>query len=823
MGLTSIKLPLLLATLLCHISITAAHYAQQSAYGPAVPQQSPVTYNLQPVYQQPQAYQPSQGYSQIVQPYGAGGALSQAGGSFGQAGSVGQGGSFGQSGSFGQPALNGEANIVNAAGVSGGSSSALAGGIPGGPGIRFRVNKPAFRYAGEMIAPILSNQIRNARIPGIHQCLPQVDGCIRVDNIFISNYQCPERIQIRPAAPNQVLIVVKNANFQVTGNLAGKVTVLAPLALGGQFVATAQGISISVGLTVQRSATGGLNVAISSCHATVGYIGLQIINGGTLGELASSPTFSQKISRAMKKILPPRVCAQLPQILNQQVNSRLGNIPMSIPLTKILEVAGGALKTVLGDDSAPKAECPAECKEGASSSSDAGTSSNDAGVEGGSSSDVNSQLSASPPPADPPSRGYGSARASKTHKTRVSRVTGRVKPRSPRTATQLQRPLRASPRSSTLSRHVIQAAQTVKRQVDCTPCNGGGGGDTASFLTTFTKSLDMSKLNDLQLSLGLLNTYASSQDFVADLQGEFSPNAVGGTPFSPFPLQFPAPQGPPRMVEGLVSDYTINSLLYWLHQKQFINIRIGPDTPKIGDILKTTCSDDEDEGLEDHGVELDDGTGSSTDIALRKVRAKRQDDDGGSLADLGICLGDILPAVREEHPNEKIEIVVKSSEAPTVVLSDGKARVTLKIDADLYIQSSQEKVGTIAVNLIADVEASTANGRLSGTATIDTLDLKDKEQTLGLTQEALDNLAGLGKDFVEKAINDALSKGISLNIPPGIGGLPVSFQNPDFRIIDHALYVAADLSVDPAGLAPLLAQQGLSLTPDQCGSRNGRK
>lgn len=35
----------------------------------------------------------------------------------------------------------------------------------------------------------------------------------------------------------------------------------------------------------------------------------------------------------------------------------------------------------------------------------------------------------------------------------------------------------------------------------------------------------------------------------------------------------------------------------------FLTIQITPETPKIGDLLKTTCSSD-DEGLEDHGVEV---------------------------------------------------------------------------------------------------------------------------------------------------------------------------------------------------------------------------
>ncbi len=64
-------------------------------------------------------------------------------------------------------------------------------------------------------------------------------------------------------------------------------------------------------------------------------------------------------------------------------------------------------------------------------------------------------------------------------------------------------------------------------------------------------------------------------------------------------------------------------------------MRIGPETPKIGDLLKTTCSsDEEDGGLEDHGVE------ASLEAA--------QDLGGGSLSELGICIGDILPAVKEK-------------------------------------------------------------------------------------------------------------------------------------------------------------------------------
>ncbi|VDK58960.1 unnamed protein product, partial [Cylicostephanus goldi] len=60
------------------------------------------------------------------------------------------------------------------------------------------------------------------------------------------------------------------------------------------------------------------------------------------------------------------------------------------------------------------------------------------------------------------------------------------------------------------------------------PAASGGGEDPMQFLKLLGGQLDMRKLNDLYLSLQLLNTQATSNDFTIDLSGEFSPNAQGG-------------------------------------------------------------------------------------------------------------------------------------------------------------------------------------------------------------------------------------------------------------------------------------------------------
>lgn len=326
----------------------------------------------------------------------------------------------------------------------------------------------------------------------------------------------------------------------------------------------------------------------------------------------------------------------------------------------------------------------------------------------------------------------------------------------------------------------------------------------------------MSKLNDLYLSVQLLNTYATNNDFTVDLTGEFSPNGQGGTPFGPFPTQFPGAFDN-HMAEFILTDYTINTLFYHMHRKQFLSFRIGPDTPKIGELLKTTCNDDSDDELEATDVELDEEESRrlrrtvlnavktfrarrATRRVSRRDRGKRQDE--GGLADLGICFGDILPAVREKYPNQKIAIQIRTVRAPSVILSQakgGSATLDLLADADIYIDGTNNKVGTITIAATVVVAAQVQGNRISGSAEITQLKLTDRKGSLGLPQDALDNLGNLGKELLQKLANDALGKGIVLNMPSGgLGGLPINIINPSVRIIEHGLYIATDITVSPS-------------------------
>ncbi|CAD5205600.1 unnamed protein product [Bursaphelenchus okinawaensis] len=748
----------------------------------------------------------------------------------------------------------------------------LAGGVPGGPGIKARINSRGFQYASALIAPILDQQIRRARIPTITQRIEQINGCITVYNLYVSRYRCPQRVVLYPAPPNQIVLAVQNLDVGVTGNLAGTANILIPIPISGIIEVNAHQVSVTVALVVERAATGGIRLRLASCQASIGYLDAYIVNGGLIGDLANG-MFRGQISSQIRNMLPGELCNRLPGILDSEVNSKLGGIPQSISLTQILSAVGGAMgiQSLLAGAAAGGSggQCPSRCGGGG------------APVQAPISAPISAPVSAPvgpapiplPPvgaavpyqagPSVPISAPVGSAvqykvgpaahaapkaqsiplptnsshsgdnltainskKVQRFHVSGVSAVqAARPLPRPDGFDARGRRVARAAPKATVPvvieSRNKTKAKAFASGSVQfandpniCAGCPSSGGGNQLGFLSTLVQSLDLNKLNSLAITTQLLQTYATNNDYTIEINGEFSPNGQGGTPFGPFPMYFPYSPGS-KMAEVLVSDYTINSLFYWLHRTGFLTFRIGPETPKIGELLRTTCAD-ADDTLEDHGVEVDEElrrkhkrqTEVSPYADFARLRTKRQDT---SLTDLGICFGDILPAIRERYPNQRIVISIRTRQAPSIVLSQrngGTVTLDLIADAEIYIESTNQRVGAITISAAADIIVSTYGGRISGSAQITRLQLNDYEGTLGLPQDALDNLGSLGKEVIQKAANDALQNGIALNIPSGIGGLPITFVQPEFHIVEHALHIESDFTVDPAGLQSLLGGGG---------------
>ncbi|KAI1732623.1 hypothetical protein Ddc_01499 [Ditylenchus destructor] len=683
----------------------------------------------------------------------------------------------------------------------------LVGGIPGNPGIIARINRKAFDFAGKLIGPVLNKQVRGAQIPNIQQCLPQVGGCIHVSNVQITNYRCPRRITARPAPPNQIVLVVQDLDVSASANLNGRVDIMVPVALFGTVRLQLQRVSIRVNLAIENQASGGANVRVVGCRASIGQATVFIDNGGLLGDIANGQ-LQRKFNSVVKKMLPSQLCSRLPGIINEQVNSQLGGAPQRMSLMQLLGAilsSSGGIETLLGGgDEESTGACNAESTTAAPVQRRKAVAL--AGVA------------------------LVSQKAVKRNNTlRAMPTIKRTKKTAPQTTAPLRRTARQDVPTGTAD---TGAGNSVATSTDaatnssnpCEGCPGVSSCNDNSALLTIAQQLDISKLSEVFLNVRMLRTQATSNDFTLEATGEFTSDANPTNPFYPFPMQFPPASGN-KMIEAVIN------------------------TPKIGALLKTTCGAEEEDGLEDHGVETEDlavaTTAAPADItteavgrkirkirktesAIQSARPRRQDESGGGLADLGICLGDILPAIREKYPNKNLNVQVTPTRAPSVIFKDGGiATLDAVANADFMLESG-EKVGTIQVIATIDMTI-TYNGKFEAEVAISKLELHEVGNSLGLPQDALDNLASLGKDMFSKQspdnplfslkntllnlLNKSVGNGKKLEIPAGIVPVslpPVTLVDPDVRVINHALYLGTDISISNEDLA------AAGLTDDSC-------
>jgi hypothetical protein len=155
---------------------------------------------------------------------------------------------------------------------------------------------------------------------------------------------------------------------------------------------------------------------------------------------------------------------------------------------------------------------------------------------------------------------------------------------------------------------------------------------------------------------------------IHSFEGGFSVCGWGCTPFGPFPMQIPPCGNNCKMADVLISDFTLNSLLYHLNRQPVLNCfvilafyRVGfflfnitPDTPEIGKLMSLNCQSSTSENSEDSSTPIssvffsDDNFVNGTK-AKGKKRTRRQDDGGScmnvdSIVELGFCIGSLLPA-----------------------------------------------------------------------------------------------------------------------------------------------------------------------------------
>uniref|UniRef100_A0A0N5AET0 BPI2 domain-containing protein n=1 Tax=Syphacia muris TaxID=451379 RepID=A0A0N5AET0_9BILA len=676
----------------------------------------------------------------------------------------------------------------------------LYGGNVKNPGIKIKLNQKGFARAGKVVGDIVDKEIRTTRLPLLRQCIPQLNGCISVYNMYMTKYRCAQHVIVYPSPPNRINIAVENFDISMAGNLGGQIVVLLPITLSGivyfsahqvfvdlittfkyilLYTSTVASLSIILQIDVVPSPAGKPLVRVSGCSSTVGFVDAYVQNGGLVGDIANNQfrVSLAKVSEKLRQMLPNKLCEVVPQMVNQKLNKQLSEFPSSIEFAKIYALAKG----LFGDAPDIPQYLHLKC----------------------------CYFQCFTPTCQSYLSNHTSPSTSSAHHAAARRVKQSIKSATTRSRRNIEY-INVAPRAAPLQNLPVgQAGNGINDiTVDdkrCQKCPASAMIKSPVqaarvLMQTFNKNFD--RIADVGFSTQIQHTYATANNYTIDINGGFSPpHSV--LPFGPFPMYFPSSTSN-RMIEILISDFTLNSLLYSMHKKKFFSFRVGPETPKIGPLLRTSCSEDEsEEELEDHGVELDDDdTAPSLATTVRTVRRRKrqaESEEESDLVNLGICFGDIVPTVREDHPNKNVYIIVNSVEAPSVIFSDdnsGTAKIETKSEATFFIAETNQKVGAVSIDLNVQVSLHSEGDRIKGNAEISLLKLVDKEQTLGLPQDAMDNLATLGKEMLAKMANETFSKGIKLklSVPKSL----LTAENASFRFVEHAMYIESDVDIPQA-------------------------
>ncbi|KAK6107077.1 LBP / BPI / CETP family C-terminal domain protein [Brugia pahangi] len=657
-------------------------------------------------------------------------------------------------------------------------NSQLFNGIRGLPGLEFQIKPKAFSYANLLAASIIDEEIRRIRILPVKQCFQQFNGCIAISNFIISRYRCPQLVTFHPAPPNRLIFTIRNFDLEIKGDINGEIKVILPIKLNSTVYTRFHQILTTVQLTIHRKLNGSPYVRNIGCYVTAGFSDVFLQNGGILEDIFNS-NFRGSTVKQIRKQLPIRVCQMIRNIVKKKINIPLQKASKVIPLSEMIKFAINNIKI----SNLPK-HCYMEmCKKKMQTDKSAFHFST-------SKKKLNLSLIS----------------VSDTHHITTKNDNTRFT---------------LSPISLTTSHISVREGTNTSTILDpCSDCY-------ANKKSTIFKSLIRSDkciykdLPNIVLNLHIIKVLATPDYFQLGLRAVFAPEEeIIQMPFHPFPMHFPQnfnnENENERMLDVLISDYTINSLLYHMHKNDFIMFRVGPETPELSELLKTTCTDEDYDDFGDFDIEddeeLDDENNSTVILAKLRRRQKRSvinsdndnsdnnqesnDNDGDIFGDLGVCLGDIMPAIREKYPRKLIHVKIYSKRAPFVILlakDNGTARVNLELEAALHINDSGEKVGTMLISSVIDGNIQLSANRVNVLIKIQSLKLIDKEETLGLPPDALDNLANLSKDIIAQTVSNELSNGLTIEL--ATEKLPYNLVKPKFSIIDHAIHLSTDINI----------------------------
>ncbi|VDM41002.1 unnamed protein product [Toxocara canis] len=249
--------------------------------------------------------------------------------------------------------------------------------------------------------------------------------------------------------------------------------------------------------------------------------------------------------------------------------------------------------------------------------------------------------------------------------------------------------------------------------------------------------------------------------------GEVSVDGKGGTPFGSAPMELPPLGNLTKMFQIVISDFVPNSLMHHGHKTGLFNTRVDPTTPQLGPVMRTTC---------------------------------------GFTSGPLFCLGDLLPTLRHFHPNRGIAMIFRSAQPPVVIFREGRQGAFFAMNGHIAVwaiddRGVEKKVGEMGIEIEAYMKFRISGAILKAKLSLEKIHLKSLNSE-ALQQDELDDAGLLGREIIQRIVNDVLKDGVPIPIHPLF-----RLRKTKIALMDRACVIVTDFQLSSKTIRQLVSRR----------------
>ncbi|KHN74724.1 Uncharacterized protein T19C3.5 [Toxocara canis] len=287
-------------------------------------------------------------------------------------------------------------------------------------------------------------------------------------------------------------------------------------------------------------------------------------------------------------------------------------------------------------------------------------------------------------------------------------------------------------------------------------------------LIAFIDSFNLSRAGNLFLDYSILtDPLTDSYGIEFNSSGEVSVDGKGGTPFGSAPMELPPLGNLTKMFQIVISDFVPNSLMHHGHKTGLFNTRVDPTTPQLGPVMRTTC---------------------------------------GFTSGPLFCLGDLLPTLRHFHPNRGIAMIFRSAQPPVVIFREGRQGAFFAMNGHIAVwaiddRGVEKKVGEMGIEIEAYMKFRISGAILKAKLSLEKIHLKSINSE-ALQQDELDDAGLLGREIIQRIVNDVLKDGVPIPIHPLF-----RLRKTKIALMDRACVIVTDFQLSSKTIRQLVSRR----------------